>query len=230
MKNYLHLTIGILLIGAGYNTYSMEPAEHKKYSVKDLIADNKMPEFDAEDKGLDLQELGLTSLEGLEDFPQAAEIKGLWIDKNPLRTLPAGAFEKFINLEELSLQETMLEKIDPKALQGLSKLKVIFLGRNKLTNLPPELFTFSPKLEEVYLRNSSLQDLPGNIFDWNDSIKTVILKDNKIEELPKKLIERLTQLKAYTDHPSMVANLNEYSVAQLLEDLKNEGKSAADLL
>ncbi len=223
------ILMSLLVLGAGSAIYSMDPAE-KSYSVKDLMREGNMPKINDAWKELDLQKLGLTSLEGLQEFPQAEQVTALWLDDNPLKEVPAGILDRFVNLEKLSLQHISLDKIDPQALVSLSKLKELYLSDNNLTELPVDLVGSAPCLEVLYLERNALREIPSTLFNINSLLKTVLLKGNQIPELPPEVIERFKKQSTYTDHPSIIQRVKEYSIAQLLEDLRKEGKVPADLV
>ncbi len=112
----------------------------------------------------------------------------------------------------------------------ITLLKKLWLSDNNLTVIPEDLVSYAPELEELYLDGNSLQEIPSTLFDRNDSLKTVLFKGNPIKELPKEVIERFKKQRIYTDHPSVVALAKEYSITQLLEDLRSEGKTPQDLV
>ena len=100
-----------------------------------------VPETDlAAIRGLDLREIGITSLAS-GDFTDLSALVELSLSNNALTTLPTGVFD------------------------GLSALETLLLYNNALTTLPAGVFDGLSVLEFLSLRNNDFATLPAGVFD-----------------------------------------------------------------
>lgn len=180
---------------AGWAKQKLECPKCKAQLVEDDVPpipeekvdlDTMTDQWNPYDGKLLLQDKNLGSVQGFNDFSRASEITGLHIGQNPIRTLPAGAFEKYINLKQLHLDDTQLRVIDENAFQGLGSLQVLTLsglglGRedNSLRITAP---TMAPlhSLKELGVCENNLKTLP----QWTQSLrklKTLSLGANQLE-------------------------------------------------
>lgn len=154
---------------------------------------------------------------------------------NQNKVIPSSTWDKFINIEYLSLKNDHLKQI-PNEISKLKNLKTLDLSGNdfeilpkdftKLVNLeelilndeknidfPKTLDILSklPKLKSLHLENDNLISLPDEIFKLQN-LESLFLNKNKLKEVPKKL-EGLHHLQ-YLD-------LKNNKIQPELQDMKN---------
>lgn len=166
---------------------------------------------------------GLRSIAGINDFERAEETRIINLRGNYLNELPARAFEKYENLEELHFYANHLFLIDPDAFQGLPNLKKLILGN---TNIGPGenqlqlnadiLAPIMGSLEELDISDNNLTVLPewvnllgglkalsldGNqlqltadTFEPFILLEELDLADNQLTHLPVEMLKKLPRL------------------------------------
>jgi Leucine-rich repeat (LRR) protein len=66
---------------------------------------------------------------------------------NKISSIPPCTFSKLKKLEELSLGDNDIERVDEKLLSGLVSLKKLDISQNKVNNVPRKAFEETCKLE-----------------------------------------------------------------------------------
>ncbi|KAK6170528.1 hypothetical protein SNE40_018902 [Patella caerulea] len=136
-------------------------------------------------------------------------VTSLDISQNSLRKLPSNSFlgmgelrklsisnnyisEKDIlvdsfnglQLQELSLEQSVLNTIPTPALKGLSKLKVLRLKNNPIKTIPEGAFNGSYCLEELDISNALVEIGMVHLEDQMDCIQKLYLNNMQIREVP----------------------------------------------
>ena len=96
----------------------------------------------------------------------------MYLKSNRLALLPSGSLKGLINLQDLSLSENQIQKLDPDLFNETRKLRHLFIHRNKLTLLPSGLFKGLINLETLHLSENQIQMLDGDMF--NETLKLII--------------------------------------------------------
>jgi len=97
-------------------------------------------------KVLDLTDMNIDSLKGLEDIPGIDSVTRLYLNNNAIHTIEPGDFAAAVNLTALSISGNDLETIEPNAFAGLKNLKVLNLSNNALKSIPQEGLNGMPSL------------------------------------------------------------------------------------
>lgn len=169
---------------------------------------------------LNLEELQLKDLDGLQDIPylsninfldltknnltkipdlgamQLNNLEYLFISHNPLSYLSASCFNGLKNLTELNLGFNNLLQLPATIFQGLTKLKNLFLYYNHLSELPETLFKDLVNLKKLQLNSNQLTHLPPHIFDNLTNLQELDLSHNELSILPSVLFNNLINLRA----------------------------------
>ena len=117
----------------------------------------------------------------------------LRLQGNMLSTLD-GAFDGFVMLGRLFLQDNQLSSILPGALKGLNYLDHLDLSNNRLTTLE-HIFDSSFWLRILNIAWNQLGTLPSRVFRNLISLRELQLQGNKLRTLPEGLFRNLNDLR-----------------------------------
>lgn len=154
---------------------------------------------------------------------------------NQTEVVPNSIWEKFINLEYLSLKNDHLQQI-PIEITSLKKLRILDLSGNDFQTLPVE-FTQLQSLEELYLNDETNMNLPKTIeiLSKLPKLKSLHLENDQLEKLPENLkkLEHLESLylnqNRFMEIPKQIEglhhlqylDLNDNQIKPELQDVKN---------
>ncbi|MDP3889355.1 MAG: leucine-rich repeat protein [bacterium] len=174
----------------------------KEWSIVDLIEEN--PEKIKLDKTkLDLSDLGLTSLDGLEKIDEKIK-KGateLLLNRNRLTSIAANAFQGLSNLRRFHLSSNRLTSIAANAFQGLNNLQELYLSNNQLTSIAANVFQGLNNLQRFYLDNNQLTSIEANTFQGLNNLLLFYLSNNQLTSIAANTFQGLNNLQAlYLDN------------------------------
>ncbi|MEI8301131.1 MAG: NEL-type E3 ubiquitin ligase domain-containing protein, partial [Chlamydiota bacterium] len=140
---------------------------------------------------LDLQNLSLTSLPEIFDYPELHHLQMLYLNDNMLTLVPTSIGE-LKSLRSLDLNNNKLIEL-PDSIGHLTNLIALNLEGNELTELP-DFLNHLKKLEALYLNENQLTKLPDSIGQLT-ALEALDLDRNQLTELPDS-IRHLTALKS----------------------------------
>jgi Leucine-rich repeat (LRR) protein len=114
-------------------------------------------------KVLDLTDMNIDSLKGLEDIPGIDSVTRLYLNNNAIHTIEPGDFAAAVNLTALSLSGNDLETVEPNAFAGLKNLKVLNLSNNALEIIPPEGLNGMPGLRFLGMSKNPMTNPKGSL-------------------------------------------------------------------
>lgn len=144
---------------------------------------------------LDLKELQLKDLEGLQDIPYRNSLEALMLDKNNLSEIPDLALLGLNNLKLLYISHNHLTHLSESCFHGLNKLQALGLDFNELRQLPATIFANLTTLDTLSLQYNKLTELPSILFKDLINLKNLKLNNNKLTELPEKLFDNTSNLR-----------------------------------
>jgi Leucine-rich repeat (LRR) protein len=160
--------------------------------------------------GYDLENLQLTSLDGIENLPDRESVHRISLNKNRLNSISKLLI--FSNLVSLNAAENNITEI-PKSLCSLSKLQKLRLPYNKIKEVPDSIGECT-LLELIHLRGNEISTLPASFFLLRD-LEELGLSANKISVIPT-AIGKLSKLKR------LHLNYNQITAVPLeITELKN---------
>lgn len=173
---------------------AMDAPLPKPKSVRDyLIHQPHIIEERTHRKFLDLSDLNLTSLDGLEYVPDIQTITRLDLSKNDLNNLPNDSFRFMPQLRVLDLSINVIEKIEPTAFNNLQQLQELNLSNNRLTRISVE-FGRLFSLKKLDLEENQISTIHDNAFRDLKNLETLDLADNDLLHLPLRLFTSLKNL------------------------------------
>lgn len=143
-----------------------------------------------------LNDLDLTSLEGLRELPGIDIVFRIYLEHNLLQTIPANAFAGLPKLEDIELTGNLISTVDPQAFANVPLLRSVNLSNNKLHTLNPAMMPQFKNLEYLTLETSGIQSLPPFIFKDLKKLKSLYLGNNKIKEITAESLAGLENLKS----------------------------------
>ena len=148
----------------------------------------------AELRSMTTLNLGNNNLTSLPTFP--TNLTSLILGANPLKTLPANAFNGLTNLTYLVMDEVQLTELPATVFNPLTSLTSLWLTSNQLTTLPANVFDKLTNLTHLSLYNNQLTStsLPANVFDKLTNLTNLLLGRNQFTSLPANVFDKLTNL------------------------------------
>ncbi|MBA7702435.1 hypothetical protein ES703_111203 [subsurface metagenome] len=112
-------------------------------------------------------------------FNNLKKLKGLWLEYNPLTTIPAGWFDNLESLEDLEFFNSTLESLPPGIFDNLTHLKELDFACNKLESLPPGIFDNNHELKGITLIINRLTPKSvAGVFEKLDKLEELLLWGN----------------------------------------------------
>jgi Leucine-rich repeat (LRR) protein len=110
---------------------------------------------------LDLSNMNIDSLKGLEDIQGIESVTRLYLNDNNIQTIESGDFAAAVNLTALSISGNNLEIIEPNAFAGLKNLKVLNLSNNSIESIPQEGLNGMPGLRFLGMSSNPMINPKG---------------------------------------------------------------------
>lgn len=111
---------------------------------------------------LNLANLGITSLEGLDCVPGIENVQKVLLNENQLKKIPSNTFTKFKQLTLIFLFNNNIKKIEEGAFSDLPQLKYVYLLRNPLAQEPEKATERARITQEVKQLN------PTAVVKWTE--------------------------------------------------------------
>ncbi|GMU18978.1 MAG: hypothetical protein AMXMBFR12_01700 [Candidatus Babeliales bacterium] len=147
-------------------------------------------------KWYELNNLNLTSLDGLLEIPYIHDVFRIYLHKNKLKTVPANAFAGLTQLEDIHLSSNQIETFDPHAFDGLLKLDSVYLDANRIVVLTPEMMKQFKNIKGLILSDNNISQLPPYIFKDLTQLKSLWLGHNSLTQLTPEMLVGLENLES----------------------------------
>lgn len=115
-------------------------------------------------------------------FEGVMELKTLDVSYNMLFEI-GNSFTRFMNLDELFLQNNKLTKLTDYNLITLLQLKNLNLSSNMIESFENNTFKNLVMLEYLDLSNNKIEIIPKNMFEQNSNLHSVLISDNYISHV-----------------------------------------------
>ena len=176
-------------------------------SVGDYIKKYGQPPlqtFENGNRGFNLENKGLTSLEGLQQIDHLRDATQLNLRNNLFKQIPAQAFAGLPNLMLLELSYNKIKTIEAHAFADLSSLLSLWLYKNKLIKLPEGLFDTMNNCVIFFLASNKLRALPVTLFKNIPACQQLVLDDNYFpetkDEFEKKYLNQAFLDRSFVDY------------------------------
>ena len=171
IAHYYYLITGKKLKEAPENSYDV--------SIQELL-EYRPALLKIKDKKLDLDNLRINNLEGIDSIPGIETATIIYLKNNLITHLPTALFN-LTNMENLDLSENQIAEI-PKEISHLVKLKRLTLVSNRIKHLPESFYNLV-QLERLNLRHNRLEEVSSNISQMTN-LYLLNLSWNQISEIP----------------------------------------------
>ncbi len=145
---------------------------------------------------LSLENLSLTSLDGLQEVANLPSLRWLYLSSNQLKEFAPGVFANLPSLQELDLGGNQLKELTPGVFANLRSLQSLNLEFNQLEGLVPGVFLNLPVLKSLYLSNNKLKKISPEALESLPKLELLDLEDNSLEELVPEFFLSLQALKS----------------------------------
>ncbi|KAK2920574.1 hypothetical protein Q8A73_000059 [Channa argus] len=125
-----------------------------------------------------------------DDVPR--DVNSVQLFNNLLEEINRKDFEKLSKLELLYLQNNQIAHIDDESFISLGALKMLNMTNNQLTNLTAKVFQGLSNLTKLDLSSNNIQLIQPSTFNFLTSLQTVVLFDNWLRQISD--IEPILQL------------------------------------
>ena len=132
---------------------------------------------------LDLSQLKLKSLDGLQLIPNIKSIKKLSLANNILTALSRNNFAGLDSLEVLDLSGNPIKIVKYDSFAELENLKKLYLSDCQIDLIADDAFAHLNNLQELYLSNNKLTDITPNMLAGAYNLKILDLSFNHIKEI-----------------------------------------------
>lgn len=144
---------------------------------------------------LDLHELKLADLDGLQDISGIHNITDLELSNNKLTSLPNLSLQGLNNLKRLTIIGGQLKELPITSLRGLKKLEYLSISFQPVTTIPAGIFQGLTNLKALVLYHNQLSELPSTLFDDLYNLEDLALTQNQLSCLSPVLFKNLNKLK-----------------------------------
>jgi hypothetical protein len=158
---------------------------------------------------------GITSLEGLEQYPYPDKVKQILIRDTNIRGIPPRLFSKFRNLEVLMVcQNRLLTKIPENMCSGLPHLRQLDLSGNRIIQVPRRLLRGLKGLETVSFEGNRLTHISKFLFKDNQRLKMINLAYNQFSRFSPQIFTYVPNLEMLLVYNNPV---NRYTLREKLK-------------
>jgi hypothetical protein len=191
---------------AGSTFFSDVAFKNLEYSIRDYLdfkpkaikietikIEEPKRDLNIEGLSIDLSNLHLVSLEGLNDIPGIERAIKLYLDGNFLTVLGKKEFAVAPNLFALNLGNNRLQEIDEQAFWGLDNLDTLGLVDNQLTFIHPATFQNNTRIGLINLAKNQLHLFHPATFRKLYYLKTLYLNQNFIVDIDTRIFNDLHQ-------------------------------------
>ena len=172
-------------------------------SIKELLQADKLPKPKVlgDYIELDLSNLRINDLDGLQQVPNIENLVKLDLKDNKISAIGPNAFARLKNLETLHLNDNKINAIGPKAFAGLDNLEILTLDDNQISAIDGGAFNNLNKLEALGLNNNQISTLKRDIFAGPNNLREgIYIWNNPLtKESKKTLREQFGNRVTFTD-------------------------------
>ncbi|XP_076664418.1 leucine-rich repeat, immunoglobulin-like domain and transmembrane domain-containing protein 2 [Andrena cerasifolii] len=138
------------------------------------------------------------------------ETQVLDTSSNDIRSLPSNIFVRvrLTNLQRLYLRECRIDRIDSKALAGLTNLVELDLSHNLLIVVPSASFSDTPFLRDLVLANNPLKRIHSYAFDTTPNLVKLDLSHTQLGEIEAKGFQGLELLESLKLNNNQLSKLH----------------------
>ncbi len=151
----------------------------------------KMPQTETDTFGnkLNLQNMKINNLQGLQKIPNIGTVQSLYLANNKLTTIQPNAFAGLPNLTTLNLSYNQLKDIQPDAFADPTKLEGLSLNFNQLKDIQPDAFANLTNLTTLNLSHNQLKDIQPDAFADLTNLRGLRLDKNQLNKKTKEAIK-----------------------------------------
>ena len=158
---------------------------------------------------LDLEELDIADLSGLQAVPDIETAQKLILSNNEIKRIPSGIFNNFVHLHILYLDQNLIQEIAPEAFKGAYRLRLLDLNHNELEKIPANSFEGLGNLRTLDLSSNMLHTIDPEAFKGLEELTHLDLSHNKLENIDLAVFDHLPKLRGInlSDNP-LTTNLS----------------------
>lgn len=144
-------------------------------------------------------------------------IENLSLINNQIKKIEKNAFDSFINLKQLKIGANQIQNINESFLKNLSSLKEFYARRNQITFLHHAAFTKNQKLNIINLAENKIRSLDENIFKGLEELKDLNVSYNQLTVVKLSLFQDNKSLKIVDLSHNQIIKIKWIAVAYLVK-------------
>ena len=174
--------------------------------------------FDVSRTKLNLSELGIFSLDGLDKIPGIANVTSLNLSHNHIKTIKASDFQALLKLTHLNLSYNPINALPDRVFDKLKNLLVLNLKHLELQLIAPKTFEGPFRLQELYLSYNAITQLADFTFGFLLFLKILHLDHNQIGSISANAF----RIDPYFDETGVISFAPSDQARQLIKERLNE--------
>lgn len=152
----------------------------------------------------DLQNRGITNLDGLLDLPSIENVFRIYLNKNKIKSIPAHAFFGLGRLKDIDLTKNQITHIDPKAFEGLPSIRSLNMSSNPSLPLRADYLKPLKNLQSLILETNGIKTIPDFAFQDLINLKSLYLDHNELTHISHEQLAGLENLEALMLHNNQI--------------------------
>lgn len=176
------------------------------FSIRTLLQHNRLSRTVNEQGVLDLSNLHIADLDGIEEIPNIQSARSLNLSHNHISLLHPNNFKVLSHVEHLDLSFNKISMLRPHTFKHLSHAKSLNLSHNHMIHLDHDGLHGMPHLKKLSLACNRIEWLGLDAFNGLSNLKKLDLSNNKLQIIGPGILKPFGHLK------SLKLNHNNFTV------------------
>lgn len=167
------------------------------FPLRTLIQHHRLERTVTPDGNLDLSNLHIADLDGIDEIPNISSVRSLNLSHNEISLLHPSNFKALNQIKSLDLSFNKLATMKPKIFEPLSNLHELSLKHNHITNFDHDTFFGLTKLKKLDASHNILEWLGIDAFNSLSHLQSLNLSNNHLQLISPRVLDPLTHVKTF---------------------------------